>query len=121
MKNLITRTVTGVLFVAVVVTCFLKPMAMALLFALVTGMTIWEFAGLVNARVGVQVNRMICTVSGVYLFLAVTGFTSGMTPSSVFVPYLLSVVYLLVAELYLRQPDPVNDWAYTMLSQMYIA
>ena len=112
---------TGVLFVAVVVTCFLKPMAMALLFALVTGMTIWEFAGLVNARVGVQVNRMICTVSGVYLFLAVTGFTSGMTPSSVFVPYLLSVVYLLVAELYLRQPDPVNDWAYTMLSQMYIA
>ena len=26
-----------------------------------------------------------------------------------------------MAELYLKQPNPVNDWAYTMLSQLYIA
>jgi len=26
-----------------------------------------------------------------------------------------------VAELYLKQEDPIQDWAYTMLSQMYIA
>jgi len=121
MKNLITRTITGVLFVAVVVTCFLKPTAMALLFALVAGMTIWEFCGLVNNRNNVQVNRLISTVAGVYLVLAVTGFSGGLTPPSVFIPYLLSIIYLMVAELYLKQPDPIADWAYTMLSQMYIA
>jgi len=121
MKNFIVRTITGIFFVAAIVTCFLRPEAMILLFAIVTGLTIWEFAGLVNAREGVAINRMICTVAGVYFFLAMAGYNSGMTPSTVFVPYLLSVVYLLVAELYLKQKDPVNNWAYTMMSQMYVA
>ena len=43
MNNFIVRTITGVFFVAAVVTCFLNPMAMVFLFALVTGMTVWEF------------------------------------------------------------------------------
>ena len=91
------------------------------LFALVTGMTIWEFTGLVNERDGVAVNQMISTVAGVYFFLAMAGYNSGMTPAAVFIPYLLTLIYLLVAELYLKQEDPVNDWAYTMMSQLYIA
>ena len=121
MKNFIVRTITGVLFVAAIVTCFLRPQAMILLFALVTGLTIWEFTGLVNDRIGVTVNRLITTVAGVYFFLAMAGFCSGLTPPGVFVPYLLSIIYLLVAELYLKQDDPINDWAYTMMSQLYIA
>ena len=121
MKNFIVRTITGVLFVAAVVTCFLNPRAMVLLFALVTGLTTWEFTGLVNDKGGITVNRMICTVAGVYFFLAMAGYCSSITPSSVFIPYLLSLIYLMVAELYLKQEDPISDWAYTMLSQMYIA
>ena len=39
----------------------------------------------------------------------------------VFIPYLVTIIYLLVTELYSKQPDPINNWAYTMLSQMYIA
>ena len=121
MKNLIIRTITGVFFVAAIVTCFLNPRAMVLLFALVTGMTIWEFAGLVNMRRGVSINRLITTVAGVYLFFAMAGYNSGITPSSVFIPYLVSIIYLLVAELYLKAEDPINNWAYTMMSQLYIA
>ena len=121
MKNFIVRTITGVLFVAAIVTCFLNPRAMVLLFALVTGLTTWEFTGLVNDRENITVNRMICTVAGVYFFFAMAGYNSGLTPATVFIPYLLSIIYLLVAELYLKQPDPIGDWAYTMLSQLYIA
>ncbi len=125
MKNLLLRTVTGVLFVAAVVGSFLRPETMVLLFALVTALTIWEFGGLVNRREGITVNRFITSVAGVYLFLAMTYFCSdvygGMAKSVVFIPYLITLVYLLVAELYLKQPDPIADWAYTMLSQMYIA
>jgi len=121
MKNLITRTITGVLFVAVVVTSFLRPTAMALLFALVTGLTVWEFTGLVNNREGVSINRFISTVAGVYLYLAMFGFCCGLTPTAVFVPYLVTIIYLLVAELYAKHADPINDWAYTMMSQLYIA
>jgi len=122
MKNFIIRTITAVFFVAAVVTCFLNPRAMVFLFALVTGMTIWEFTGLVNNHcAGITVNRMISTVAGVYFFLAMAGYNSGLTPATVFIPYLVSIVYLMVAELYLKQQDPIGDWAYTMLSQMYIA
>ena len=121
MNNFIVRTITAVFFVAAIVSCFLKPEAMIFLFALVTGMTIWEFTGLVNDRDGVAVNQMISTVAGVYFFLAMAGYNSGMTPAAVFIPYLLTLIYLLVAELYLKQEDPVHDWAYTMMSQLYIA
>ena len=108
-------------FVAAIVSCFLRPEAMILLFGLVTGMTIWEFAGLVNDREGVAVNQLITTVAGVYFFLAMAGFCSGITPPSIFVPYLVTLIYLMVSELYLKQEDPVHDWAYTMMSQLYIA
>lgn len=121
MKNFITRAITGVLFVVIVVTGFLKGLSMIALFALITGMSVWEFTGLVNRRENVTINRFICTVAGVYFFLAVAGFCCGLTPSSVFLPYLVTIIYLFISELYAKNEDAIQDWAYTMLSQMYIA
>jgi phosphatidate cytidylyltransferase len=121
MKNFIVRTITGIFFVATIVVGLLNAQAMVALFSVVTGMTIWEFSGLVNDRPFVSINRFICTVSGVYLFIAMAGYNSGWTPSTVFIPYLVSIVYLMVAELYMKAKDPINNWAYTMLSQLYIA
>ena len=125
MKNFIIRTITGIIFVAAIVSCFLRPEAMVLLFSIITGLTVWEFTGLVNKREDVTVNRFISTVAGVYFFYAMTYYCSdmyaGIAKSVVFIPYLVTIVYLLVAELYLKQKDPIQDWAYTMLAQMYIA
>jgi phosphatidate cytidylyltransferase len=125
MKNFIVRAITGVLFVAAIVASFLDPTAMVFLFALVTGLTIWEFTGLANDIEEVQVNRFICTVAAVYFFFAMTYFCSdlygGIAKSVVFIPYLVTIIYLLVSELYLKQVDPIEDWAYTMMSQIYIA
>lgn len=121
MKNLITRSITGVLFVAIIVVCFMCPEGMIMVFALITGLTVWEYTGLVNTIDSVAVNRFISTAAGVYLFLAVAGFCSGITPSAVFIPYLLSVIYLFISELYTESKNAINNWAYTMLSQMYVA
>lgn len=122
MQNLVVRTITGVLFVTIMVVCFLNPTAMVFLFSLITGLTIWEFTGLTNTRSSVNVNRFITTVAGVYFFLAVAGINSGIVRSfAVFIPYLLTIVYLFISELYTQNKDAINDWAYSMLSQMYIA
>lgn len=121
MNNFIVRTITGVIFVVAIVVSFLNPTAMVFLFAIVTGMTVWEFCGLVNERPYTHVNQFISTVAAVYLFFSWAGFNSGLTPATVFIPYLISIIYLLVAELYLKEKDPINDWAYTMLPQLYIA
>lgn len=122
MNNFVVRTITGIIFVTAVVVSFLEPRAMVLLFALVTGMTIWEFTGLVNNHRDAQVNQLISTVAGVYLFLAMAGACSGLAPANtVFIPYLISIIYLLVAELYMKAKDPIQNWAYTMMAQLYIA
>jgi len=123
-KNLIVRAITGVLFVLCMVSCFLQPRAMVFLFALITGLSIWEYCGLVNNELDdVCVNRFISTVAGVYLFLAVAGFRTGITGYNfvVFIPYILTLLYLFIYELYTGNKNAIHDWAYTMLSQMYIA
>lgn len=122
LKNLIIRAVTGVFFVTAMVLGILHPHALIVLFALITGLSIWEYTGLVNNIKGVKVNRFISTIIGVYFFLAVAGLR--LTPVEgfvVFVPYILSILYLLISELYLKNENPINSWAYTMLGQMYIA
>lgn len=122
LKNLITRSITGILFVAIMVTCFLKPIAMIAVFTLITGLALWEFTGLVNNRNHVNVNRFITTVAGVYFFIAVAGINSGaIRTNAVFVPYLLTIIYLFISELYNKNKDAINNWAYTMLAQLYIA
>ena len=122
LKNLITRSITGILYVAILVTCFLQAFNMVIVFALITGLATWGFTGLVNEHKHVNVNRLITTVAGVYFFLAVAGVNSGAVQTNVvFVPYLLTIIYLFISGLYTKSSDSVNDWAYTMLSQMYIA
>ena len=49
-KNLVIRSITGVFFVMCMVSCFLNPRAMVILFALITGLSIWEYCGLVNQK-----------------------------------------------------------------------
>ena len=121
-KNFITRTLTGVLFVVVLVGCILySPTTFSMLFALITGLAVWEFGTLINNSGQAIINRPICGLAGVYLFLAFMGFNEGLFGIEAFVPYLLIILYLLIAELYLRRPNPIANWAYTMMSQLYVA
>ena len=121
-KNFIVRTITGTLFVAIMVAGFLNPRAMVFLFALITGLSVWEYTGLVNGIDDVRVNRFISTVAGVYLFLAVAAWRMGVVANFIIVvPYLLTIVYLFVSGLFTCNKNPVADWAYTMLGQMYVA
>ena len=39
----------------------------------------------------------------------------------VLTPYLLTLLYLLISELYLKADNAIANWAYTMFGQVYIA
>lgn len=122
MNNFIKRALTGFLFVALLVGGILyHPLTFGLLFACVTALSLWEFATLVNTKGEVYINRLITTVAGVYMFFAFMGFSMNLAGSEIFIPYLVALIYLLIAELYLKQPNPVGNWAYTMMSQLYVA
>lgn len=121
-NNLIQRAVTGILFVAVLIGSILAgSMYFTILFAIISALTIAEFTGLVNQLEGVKTNRPMSILAGLFLFF---GFAFlGIAPGNneILIPYLFIMIYLFVSELYLKHKNPINNWAYTMLSQMYIA
>ena len=121
-NNFIIRAITGILFVAVIVGCILwNPLAFGCLFVIISTLTIREFGTLVNRIEGVDINKTITSLGGAYLFMAFMAFCIGAYDSKVFIPYVLLVLYLLISELYLKKQNPVNNWAYSMFSQLYIA
>lgn len=121
-KNLITRTLTGIVFTVVLIGGFLySPLTFGAVFMLITALSVWEFCTVVNQKEDTTINSLISTVAGTYLFIAVFGFCFRIVPSSVFIPYLVSIVYLFISELYLKRTNPLNNWAFTMLGQMYVA
>ena len=122
MKNLITRTITGVLFVAILVASIvLHPYTLLFVFTAITALTVWEFTTIVNRNMNLHVNRFIATMAGAYLFIAVWAFNTNIMGAEVFIPYLISLIYLLVSELYFDRPDNIQNWAMAFMAQLYIA
>lgn len=123
-NNFIKRAITGVLFVAILVGCILyNPLSFGILFTIISALTIYEFGQLVNMRVeGAKINKIIAMLGGAYLFLAIMGFCTNASQkgSSIFIPYVLLLLYMMISELYLKKENPVLNWAYSMLSQLYI-
>lgn len=122
MKNFIIRAITGLTFAAVLIGSILySPYSLIMLFSIVAALTIWEFGTLVNNHAGATMNRMISAVAGFYLVFAVGWYQLGLISGREFTPYLLTLIYLLVSELYRQEPNPLKNWTYAFASQMYIA
>lgn len=121
-NNFIQRAITGIIFVGVLIGCiFGGPISFTLLFALITALTIHEFGVIISKQPDVEINKPICMLAGVFLFFgfAYLGVMPGQT--EILIPYLFLIIYLLVSELYLKKKNPLNNWAYAMMSQIYIA
>lgn len=121
-SNFIQRAITGIIFIAVLIGCILGGgIPFTILFALISALTIYEFGTIVNRTGKVQMNKRITVLSGVFLFLCFS--YTGVVPGTyeIFIPYLFLIMYLLISELYMKRKDPINNWAYGMMSQLYIA
>ena len=121
-NNFIQRAITGIIFVGVLIGCILGgPISFTLLFALITALTIHEFGVIISKQPDVEINKPICMLAGVFLFFgfAYLGVMPGQT--EILIPYLFLIIYLLVSELYLKKKNPLNNCAYAMMSQIYIA
>lgn len=122
MNNLITRTVSGIFFVAVMVGAILyDAKTFIVLFGIITALAVWEFCTLVNNKRELQVNRLISTAAGLYLYLAMMAFCTGASGAAIFIPYLITLMYLLISGLYMRSPHSLENWAFAFASQLYIA
>lgn len=122
-NNFIQRAVTGVLFVIVLVGCILySPLSFGILFTIISVLSVHEFAQLVSKSSEVSINKTITALGGAYLFLALMSFcTQQSVGARVFRPYLGLLLYMMITELYLKKKNPTGNWAYSMLSQLYVA
>jgi len=122
LKNLIIRVLTGAIFGIVLISSIcLHPLSFLILFSLITALTLWEFCGLVKQYENTRLQQIMNTIGGVYLFVATFTYANELVDGKIFLPYLLFLILTMIAELYYKAPNPINNWAYTLFAQLYIA
>ena len=96
MKNLIIRALTGIIFVVVLISAiYIHPIFFLILFCIITGLTLWEFGGLVKHYENANLQRTVNVLGGVYLFIATFVYANGLTDGKIFLPYLLFIMLTL--------------------------
>lgn len=122
MKNLITRALTGIIFVSVLVgAIYYHSYYFLALFGLITALTLWEFYGLVKNEGSSTSKRLINSLGGAYLFAATFGYANGLVDGTIFLPYLFFLMYTFIAELYCKAGNPINNLSLTLFGQVYCA
>ena len=122
-KNFIQRTVAGAVLVALILSviwsCQFFPYAFLALFGVITVFSTIEFHKLTN-REDVSVPYWVASVASVALFVAFFLHLSHISTAA-FIVYFLIIFAVMLAELFRQKKNPINNVAYFLLGQFYIA
>lgn len=122
MKELLTRTLTGIAYVALMcIGIMWNLLSFLIVFSAITILCLWEFYQLINARKQTKINSAYNCFGGVLLFLTAYLYASGVFDYYIFFIYLSYIAVVLISELYEKQEDPISHAAYIFLGQTYIA
>lgn len=124
MKNFFVRTLTGLLFVTVLVGSILfNKSSFGALFACVSMLAVWEFCSLIEDYKKTTFNKWFATVSGGYLFLAFFAVFHLGAPYilPLFAPYMALVIIFFINQLFSTKGSKLDNFAYFTLSQVYAA
>ncbi|MDP4238059.1 MAG: phosphatidate cytidylyltransferase [Bacteroidota bacterium] len=122
MNNFVKRTLSGFLFVLLIVgSILLSSLTFAPVFAFICAWSVYEFHKLSNKQPTVMVNPLIGLIGGVLLFLCSYLYASGIWRYPVYSIYGFYIVLVLISELYRRKENPLHNWAYFILGQIFIA
>jgi phosphatidate cytidylyltransferase len=123
LNNLLTRTITGLLYAAVILAGLcLNATVFFIVFAVAAALTIWEFYGLMENYMGERLNKVRDTIGGLLLFAGAFLTASGLAGAYSFVLYLLYAILVFVEELYNRSAsDPIRRWSIVFLGQTWCA
>jgi len=122
MNNFVKRTLSGAIFVTIVVgSILLSQFSFVLVFAIICGWSVAEFHKLSNLQPDIKINSFLATFSAVLLFLCSYINASGLIKFPVFVIYGITFILISILELYLKKNNPIHNWAYFVLGQVFIA
>ncbi|GHT61261.1 phosphatidate cytidylyltransferase [Bacteroidia bacterium] len=122
MKNLLTRTLTGITYVALIcIGIMWNSLSFLVVFSAAAVLCLWEFYQLINAQKRTKINPYYNCLGGFLLFLVTYLYASGIFDYYIFFVYLVYIVIILISELYEKQQDSITHAAYIFLGQTYIA
>jgi phosphatidate cytidylyltransferase len=122
MNNLIKRTLSGSLFVLIIVGAILiNEYIFAAIFALICGFSLQEFHKITNNQTDINVNKWIAVIGGILLFTCSYLYASNKLTQTVFLLYGFYLMLVLISELYRQKKNPIHNWAYFILGQLIIA
>lgn len=122
MNNFVQRSLSGLVFVSLVVgSIFWHQYAFFLVFLFLTTIAVWEFHKLTSHQPEVQLNRLFPVIGAIILFSSSFLYAANIVRYPIFSIYGLYLVLVLIAELYRRKGNPIQNWAYLILGQVIIA
>ena len=121
MNNFVLRTLTGIVFVSVIVSAIiLSPLVFAGLFFCITLLGLHEFYKLLLGG-GKIPQPYLGLVSGGLLFAGLAAVANGRMDSKYLLAFLPLMVLVFICELYRNKPSPIENIALTLLGILYIA
>lgn len=123
MKNLVTRTLTGLVYVVLLAgSTIYSPVSAFFFFGIVAAATLLEFGTIMNRHAGTSIPRAINALAGFILVAAVWLFCIGsVTAPRIMALWALLLLYIMVSELYRHSQDSIRNWSLALASQLYVA
>ena len=132
MKNLILRSITGIIYVGLIcASVLLGGWPFIVFFGIIAILALEEFYHLTNASTGGEnITTLIIDVAGGLILCVGLGsvntgvlspFTMAVLGGTFFTVYLLYLIVRLVLQLYNQEASPLTNLAYSYMGQMYIA
>lgn len=122
-KNLTTRILSGIIFIAVLLCGILFNQYLFLaIFGVVLTLGLHELYSLLKKNDNTQICIGLNIVGGLLLFVgSYLYFSETLASLVVFTPFILYLLILFISELYLKHTNPIKSLAYALLGQVYLA
>ncbi len=123
LKDLGTRIVTGIVFIAILIGGILiNEITFLIVFSLITILALHEFYGLIQKAGNVGIDKTINVAGGLLFFVASYLYFSSTLPTLlVFVPSIIYILCIFIYELFAKHENPILTLAYSVLGQIYLA
>ncbi|MFR9165427.1 MAG: phosphatidate cytidylyltransferase [Dysgonomonas sp.] len=122
-KNLITRILTGIIFVTVTLGAVLfSQYTFLIIMCIILSLAMIEFYHLLEKSFKIKLNKKLNVLGGLLLFIGAFIYFSEVNRSILpFVPYILFILFSFISELYLKKDNPIQSISYKILGQLYLA
>lgn len=121
-KNLLQRTLSGLIFISIVITSILwHPYAFGIAFLAATFLGLHEFYKMTYKPETIEINIVVGTLGGMILFTNSFLHAYDLAPPMIYSTYAFYLLLVFLAELFRKKANPINNWAYYFLGQIYVA